>query len=216
MRTWTPRSHDVPTGRAFTLRRMGIHLTKIYTRQGDQGDTRLGDMTLVRKDHLRVNAYGEVDELNAAVGVVRLQDLPDGWDQGMGSVQNDLFDVGADLAVPVDPEAEGSRLRIAPERVAWLEQWCDEVNGGLEPLTSFVLPGGTAAAAHMHVARTVCRRAERAVVMLCDHEPTGAVGDNVIAYLNRLSDLFFILARGANHAAGRADVLWVPGAGAGS
>ena len=192
---------------------MGIHLTKIYTRQGDQGDTRLGDMTLVRKDHLRVNAYGEVDELNAAVGVVRLCDLPDGWDQRLGMVQNDLFDVGADLAVPVDPEAGDGRLRIAGERVAWLEQWCDQVNDELEPLTSFVLPGGTPAAAHLHVARTVCRRAERAVVMLADHEPTGAVGENVIAYLNRLSDLFFILARGANRAAGQPDVLWVPGGG---
>lgn len=195
---------------------MGIHLTKIYTRQGDQGDTRLGDMTLVRKDHLRVNAYGEVDELNAVVGVVRLCDLPDGWDQRLGMVQNDLFDVGADLAVPVDPEAEEGRLRIAGERVTWLEEWCDQVNAGLEPLTSFVLPGGTQAAAQLHVARTVCRRAERSVVMLADHEPTGAVGVNVIAYLNRLSDLFFILARGANKAAGTGDVLWVPGGGAAS
>ena len=190
---------------------MGIHLTKIYTRQGDQGDTRLGDMTLVRKDHLRVIAYGEVDELNAVLGVVRLCDLPEGWDARLGSVQNDLFDVGADLAVPVDPEAEEGRLRITAERVTWLEQWCDEVNGGLEPLTSFVLPGGTPAAAQLHVARTVCRRAERAAVMLADHEPTGAVGGNVISYLNRLSDLFFILARGANNAAGQPDVLWVPG-----
>jgi len=193
---------------------VGINLTKIYTRQGDQGDTRLGDMTLVRKDHLRVNAYGEVDELNAQVGVVRLSELPAGWDERLGQVQNDLFDVGADLAVPVDPEAEEQRLRIAPERVAWLEKWCDEINDGLEPLTSFVLPGGTPAAAQLHVARTVCRRAERAVVMLVDHEPTGAVGENVIAYLNRLSDLFFILARGANKAVGEPDVLWVPGGGA--
>lgn len=193
--------------------RVGIHLTKIYTRQGDQGDTRLGDMTLVRKDHLRVIAYGEVDELNAVLGVVRLCDLPEGWDARLGSVQNDLFDVGADLAVPVDPEAEEGRLRITAERVTWLEQWCDEVNGGLEPLTSFVLPGGTPAAAQLHVARTVCRRAERAAVMLADHEPTGAVGGNVISYLNRLSDLFFILARGANNAAGQPDVLWVPGGG---
>lgn len=198
------------------VRAVGIHLTKIYTRQGDQGDTRLGDMTLVRKDHLRVNAYGEVDELNAAMGVVRLCELPHGWDERLGSVQNDLFDVGADLAVPVDPEAAEGRLRIAAERVTWLEQWCDEVNSGLEPLTSFVLPGGTSAAAHLHVARTVCRRAERAVVMLSDHEPTGAVGENVIAYLNRLSDLLFILARGANKAAGTPDVLWVPGGGAAS
>ena len=188
---------------------MAVHLTRIYTRTGDQGDTRLGDMSLVRKDNLRVAAYGEVDELNAVLGVVRLQELPEGWDERLGQVQNDLFDLGADLAVPMT--AEGSHLRIAPERVTGLETWCDEVNDTLGPLDSFVLPGGTAAAAHLHVARTVCRRAERAVVMLADPEE---IGVNVIAYLNRLSDLFFILARGSNHAVGRPDVLWVPGGGA--
>ena len=188
---------------------MAVHLTRIYTRTGDQGDTRLGDMSLVRKDNLRVAAYGEVDELNAVLGVVRLQELPEGWDERLGRVQNDLFDLGADLAVPM--AAEGSHLRIAAERVTGLETWCDEVNDTLGPLDSFVLPGGTAAAAHLHVARTVCRRAERAVVMLADHEE---IGVNVIAYLNRLSDLFFILARGSNHAVGRPDVLWVPGGGA--
>ena len=188
---------------------MAVHLTRIYTRTGDQGDTRLGDMSLVRKDNLRVAAYGEVDELNAVLGVVRLQELPEGWDERLGRVQNDLFDLGADLAVPMT--AEGSHLRIAPERVTGLETWCDEVNDTLGPLDSFVLPGGTAAAAHLHVARTACRRAERAVVMLADHEE---IGVNVIAYLNRLSDLFFILARGSNHAVGRPDVLWVPGGGA--
>ena len=188
---------------------MAVHLTRIYTRTGDQGDTRLGDMSLVRKDNLRVAAYGEVDELNAVLGVVRLQELPEGWDERLGQVQNDLFDLGADLAVPMT--AEGSHLRIAPERVTGLETWCDEVNDTLGPLDSFVLPGGTAAAAHLHVARTVCRRAERAVVMLADHEE---IGVNVIAYLNRLSDLFFILARGSNHAVGRPDELWVPGGGA--
>ncbi len=188
---------------------MAVHLTRIYTRTGDQGDTRLGDMSLVRKDNLRVAAYGEVDELNAVLGVVRLQELPEGWDERLGQVQNDLFDLGADLAVPMT--AEGSHLRIAPERVTGLETWCDEVNDTLGPLDSFVLPGGTAAAAHLHVARTVCRRAERAVVMLADHEE---IGTNVIAYVNRLSDLFFILARGSNHAVGRPDVLWVPGGGA--
>lgn len=188
---------------------MAVHLTRIYTRTGDQGDTRLGDMSLVRKDNLRVNAYGEVDELNAVLGVVRLQELPEGWDERLGQVQNDLFDLGADLAVPM--AAEGSHLRVAAERVTDLETWCDEINDTLGPLDSFVLPGGTAAAAHLHVARTVCRRAERAVVMLADHEE---IGVNVIAYLNRLSDLFFILARGSNHAVGRPDVLWVPGGGA--
>lgn len=188
---------------------MAVHLTRIYTRTGDQGDTRLGDMSLVRKDNLRVNAYGEVDELNAVLGVVRLQELPEGWDERLGQVQNDLFDLGADLAVPMT--AEGSHLRIAAERVTGLETWCDEVNDTLGALDSFVLPGGTAAAAHLHVARTVCRRAERAVVTLADHEE---IGVNVIAYVNRLSDLFFILARGSNHAVGRPDVLWVPGGGA--
>ena len=188
---------------------MAVHLTRIYTRTGDQGDTRLGDMSLVRKDNLRVNAYGEVDELNAVLGVVRLQELPEGWDERLGQVQNDLFDLGADLAVPM--AAEGSHLRIAAERVTDLETWCDEINDTLGPLDSFVLPGGTAAAAHLHVARTVCRRAERAVVMLADHEE---IGVNVIASVNRLSDLFFILARGSNHAVGRPDVLWVPGGGA--
>ncbi len=187
---------------------MAVHLTRIYTRTGDKGDTRLGDMSIVRKDHLRVIAYGEVDELNAVLGVVRLHDLPEGWDDRLGQVQNDLFDLGADLCVPMT--AEGSRLRIAVERVTALEQWCDEVNNTLAPLDSFVLPGGTAASAHLHVARTVCRRAERTVVMLVDQEP---IGENVIAYINRLSDLFFILARGANHAGGRPDVLWVPGGG---
>lgn len=187
---------------------MGIHLTRIYTRQGDHGDTRLGDMSLVRKDHLRVAAYGDVDELNAVLGVVRLQDLPEGWDARLGRIQNELFDLGADLAVPITPDEDGSRLRLSPDRVTALEQWCDQVNDALEPLNSFVLPGGTAAAAHLHIARTVCRRAERAVVTLGDHE---TLSDSSVTYLNRLSDLFFILARGANHAAGRPDVLWVPG-----
>jgi cob(I)alamin adenosyltransferase len=187
---------------------MGVHLTRIYTRTCDQGDTRMVDKILVRKDDLRVNAYGEVDELNAVLGVVRLQELPQGWDDRLGRIQNDLFDLGADLAVPMT--AEGSHLRITGEQVVVLEQWCDEVNDTLAPLDSFVLPGGTAAAAHLHVARTVARRAERATVMLSDHEE---IGTFVIAYLNRLSDLFFILARGSNHAVGRPDVLWVPGGG---
>ncbi len=196
---------------------MGIHLTRIYTRQGDHGDTRLGDMTVVRKHHLRVCAFGEVDEVNAILGVVRLSGLPGGWDERLGRVQNDLFDVGADLCVPTDSGAGSgpSRLRVSADRIAWLEEWCDQVNGGLEPLTSFVLPGGTSAAVHLHVARTACRRAERAVVALIDGEGPDAVGGTVIAYLNRLSDLFFILARGANAAAGCPDVLWVPGGAGG-
>lgn len=194
---------------------MTVNLTKIYTRLGDDGETHLGDMSRVPKTDERIEAYGTVDELNAQIGVALTVDgLPAQYAEWLRHIQNDLFDVGADLAVPVDPEAEDQRLRIAPERISWLEKWCDEVNDDLAPLTSFVLPGGTPAAAQLHVARTVCRRAERAVVMLADHEPTGAVGENVIAYLNRLSDLFFILARGANKAAGEPDVLWVPGGGA--
>ena len=179
---------------------MAVHLTRIYTRTGDQGDTRLGDMSLVRKDNLRVAAYGEVDELNAVLGVVRLQELPEGWDERLGQVQNDLFDLGADLAVPMT--AEGSHLRIAPERVTGLETWCDEVNDTLEPLKSFVLPGGTAAAAQLHVCRTVCRRAERRTLLVEGFNP------QVVHYLNRCSDLLFILSRGAN--AGD-EPLWEPG-----
>ncbi|MCU0308827.1 MAG: cob(I)yrinic acid a,c-diamide adenosyltransferase [Thermoleophilia bacterium] len=185
-----------------------VRLTRIYTRQGDHGDTRLGDMSLVRKTSARVAAYGDVDELNSVMGLVRQQDLPAGWDERLARIQNDLFDLGADLAVPQGGDA--GRLRVAPDRVAWLETWCDEVNAPLEPLNSFVLPGGTPAAAALHHARTVCRRAERATVALADAEP---VNPHALAFLNRLSDLLFILARGANHAAGRTDVLWVPGGG---
>ncbi len=189
-----------------------VRLSRIYTRQGDHGDTRLGDMSLVRKTSARVGAYGEVDELNAVVGLVRLHALPEGWDGWLAAIQNDLFDLGADLAVPIGAAEGPDRLRITPDRVARLEAWCDLVNEGLEPLNSFVLPGGTAAAATLHHARTVCRRAERSAVALADAEP---LNPNALAFLNRLSDLLFILARGANHAEGRQDVLWLPGGGEG-
>jgi cob(I)alamin adenosyltransferase len=182
-----------------------VRLTRIYTRLGDAGDTHLGDMSRVRKTSLRVGAYGEVDELNSVVGVARRSPLPDGYDAWLGRVQNDLFDLGADLCVPEG--APGERLRITALQVARLEGWCDRVNEGLPDLTSFVLPGGSPAAAALHVARTVCRRAERAVVALADAEP---VNPHALEYLNRLSDLMFILARGAN-AAADGDVLWVPG-----
>ena len=185
-----------------------VRLTRIYTRLGDAGDTHLGDMSRVRKTDPRVVAYGEVDELNATVGVARGEGLGapvDGW---MAIVQNDLFDLGADLCVP-HGESTRDRLRMIPEQVTRLEAWCDEVNDGLADLTSFVLPAGTRAAAALHLARTVCRRAERAAVALADEE---AVTPSAIAYLNRLSDLLFVLARAANRDAG-GDVLWRPGGG---
>lgn len=187
-----------------------VRLTRIYTRLGDAGDTHLGDMSRVRKTNARVSAFGDVDEANSAIGVARATGLPgtvDGW---LALVQNDLFDVGADLCVPEGAEPGGRPpLRVTADQVARLEAWCDAANDDLDPLTSFVLPGGTAAAAAVHLARAVCRRAERAVVALSDEE---AVNPQVVAYLNRLSDLLFILARTCNAGAG-GDVLWQPGAG---
>ena len=163
-------------------------------------------MSRARKTSARVVAYGEVDELNSVIGLARQTPLPDGYDAWLAVIQNDLFDLGADLCVP-EGGASGERLRITPQQVTRLEELCDGVNETLEPLTSFVLPGGSSAAAALHHARTVCRRAERAAVALADEE---ALNANAVAYLNRLSDLMFILARGANaHAGG--DVLWVPG-----
>jgi len=185
-----------------------VRLTRIYTRLGDDGDTHLGDMTRARKTSPRVSAYGDVDELNAVVGVARSQGLPPGVDGWLATVQNDLFDLGADLCVPPG-DGGRSRLRVAPAQVERLEAWCDEVNETLPGLTSFVLPGGSPAAAALHHARTVCRRAERSVVALADAEP---VTPEALAYLNRLSDLLFILARAANRDAG-GDVLWRPGEG---
>jgi len=191
-----------------------VNLTRIYTRAGDGGETSLGDGRRVRKDDPRLAAYGTVDELNAALGLVLAEGgLPEGWAAWLTRIQNDLFDVGADLAVPEEEREDRSsarertRLRVDDAQVAWLEARCDEVNEGLPPLTSFVLPGGTALAARLHVARTVCRRAEREMVALA----AGAqVNGTALAYVNRLSDLLFILARAANPPG--AEPLWVPGA----
>ena len=181
---------------------MTVNLTRIYTRHGDAGDTHLGDMSRVPKTHPRIEAYGTVDELNSHIGLaLTLEDLPAGWSDWLSRIQNDLFDVGADIAAPEDPERE--RLRVAPEQTAWLEQRCDEVNATLAPLKSFVLPGGTRASAQLHVCRTVCRRAERLAVA-CGEQ----LGPEVVRYLNRLSDLLFILARAANHGD---EPLWQPG-----
>ncbi len=192
-------------------RRAVVNLTRIYTRAGDGGETSLGDGRRLPKDAPRIAAYGEVDELNAVVGVVLLEALPAAWPGWLRRIQNDLFDLGADLAVPeAEPQDERAggrtRLRVTVEQVAWLEERCDEVNEGLPPLTSFVLPGGTPAAARLHHARTVCRRAERTVVTLARQEH---VNPQVVAYLNRLSDHFFILSRAANPPG--AEPLWTPG-----
>jgi cob(I)alamin adenosyltransferase len=179
-----------------------VNLTKIYTRLGDKGETHLGDMSRVPKTHPRIEAYGTVDELNAQLGVVlTLDSLPAAYRDWLARIQNDLFDVGADISVPHDGERE--RLRMQPEQTAWLERRCDEVNATLQPLRSFVLPGGTPAAAQLHVCRTVCRRAER-LAIACGEE----LHDEVVRYLNRLSDLLFILSRGAN---GGDEPLWEPG-----
>jgi cob(I)alamin adenosyltransferase len=181
---------------------MTVNLTRIYTKLGDDGETHLGDMSRVSKTHPRIEAYGDVDELNAQLGVaLTLADLPERYRQWLRRVQNELFDVGADLAVPHG--GDRARLRVRPEYTVWLEQACDEVNDTLEPLRSFVLPGGTPAAAQLHVCRTVCRRAERRALVVEDSNP------EVVRYLNRLSDLLFILSRGAN---GGDEPLWSPGA----
>jgi cob(I)alamin adenosyltransferase len=181
---------------------MTVNLTRIYTRLGDGGETHLGDMSRVPKTHPRIEAYGTVDELNAQLGVtLALNDLDPTHAEWLKRVQNDLFDVGADISAPEDPSKE--RLRVIPEQTEWLEQRCDEVNATLAPLKSFVLPGGTPAAAHLHVCRTVCRRAER-LAIACGDELNG----EVVRYLNRLSDLLFILSRAAN---GGEEPLWQPG-----
>jgi cob(I)alamin adenosyltransferase len=163
-------------------------------------------MSRVAKTHPRIEAYGAIDELNALVGLALTADgLPERYAEWLRRVQNDLFDLGADLSVPEGGEKQ--RLRVAPEQVTWLERACDEVNATLEPLKSFVLPGGSVAAAHLHVCRTVCRRAERRAIEVGDE-----LNPEVVRYLNRLSDLLFILARVANVERG-GDVLWQPGGG---
>lgn len=188
-----------------------VKLNKIYTRTGDDGTSGLVRGPRRKKSDRRFAAIGDVDEANAAVGLARLQtvSMPK-IDTLLGRIQNDLFDLGSDLATPGDAAGKGERepLRITAAQVQWLEQMIDTYNEGLAPLTSFVLPGGTTLAAEMHVARTVVRRAERQVVALFEAEPTP--GTQVAIYLNRLSDLLFVLARVAN-ANGKNDVLWEPG-----
>ena len=187
-----------------------VVLNKIYTRTGDKGTTALGDGARVAKHDARVNAYGTTDELNAALGVARLHASGD-IDAQLAAIQNDLFDLGADLCRPDpagDASAEYPPLRMVAAQVDRLETEIDKMNARLEPLRSFILPGGTALAAHLHVCRTVARRAERLAVALAED---GDVNPHAVTYLNRLSDWFFVAARIANDE-GRADVLWVPGA----
>jgi cob(I)alamin adenosyltransferase len=187
-----------------------VVLSRIYTRAGDGGETALASGDRVAKSAVRVAAYGTVDEVNATVGLARLAAEGD-VDAALARIQNDLFDLGADLATPDienDEKAPYPRLRIVPAQVERLEREIDALNGGLTPLRSFVLPGGSTLAAHLHLCRTVCRRAERLVVALMAEEPINPDG---LKYLNRLSDWFFVASRVANDG-GRADVLWVPGA----
>ena len=188
-----------------------VRLTRIYTRTGDQGRTRLGDMSETGKDDPRVAAYGAVDELNAALGLAACAaDLEPSLKDDLIRIQNDLFDLGADLCVPDRGEKlEWEPLRMQTEQTVWLETRIDALNARLEPLDSFILPGGSEPSARLHLARTIARRAERCTVALAQTgEPVGAP---VITYLNRLSDYLFVAARIANDD-GRADVKWVPGA----
>ena len=177
---------------------MGHRLSKIYTRTGDDGSTGLGDGSRVDKDSLRVEAFGTVDELNSAIGVLAAYPLPDVIAGELPGIQHDLFDMGGELCIP-------GHSVLGDRQVERLERCLDGLNEGLDPLKEFILPGGVAAAAACHLARTVCRRAERRVVSLAREETVNAAG---LRYLNRLSDLLFVMARSLNHSAGRADVLW--------
>lgn len=187
-----------------------VVLSKIYTRTGDKGDTALGNGSRVAKHALRVTAYGTSDELNATVGLARQHSTGEA-DAALARIQNDLFDLGADLCNPdidKDAEADYPPLRMVAEQTTRLEAEIDAMNARLTPLRSFVLPGGSALAAHLHLCRTVARRAERLTVQLAEIEP---INDHALTYLNRLSDWFFVASRIAN-SDGKDDVLWVPGA----
>jgi len=182
-----------------------VRLTRIYTRGGDQGETSLGDGSRVSKLDCRIGAFGTVDELNSAIGVVLAGDVPEVMREPLTRIQNELFDVGADLSVPWGVT---DRLRVEQPLIDALEQLCDDFNADLPELRSFVLPGGTEVSARLHVARTICRRAERDVLLGAQEVDLNPL---VLRYLNRLSDLLFILARAANAAAGRDEPLWKPG-----
>jgi cob(I)alamin adenosyltransferase len=184
-----------------------VRLTRIYTRGGDAGETSLGDGVRVAKHDLRVEAFGTVDEANAAIGLARLSAPPEA-DALLARIQNDLFDLGADLCTPEDGRRAAGALRIRASQVERLEREIDALNAELKPLDSFVLPGGTPCAAHLHLARTITRRAERLVTALAARE---TVNGEALKYLNRLSDHLFVLSRHVN-GKGAGDVLWTPGA----
>lgn len=184
-----------------------VLLNKIYTRTGDTGTSALGSGERRSKSDLRFEAIGTIDELNATLGLARVSAGAGEIDDMLARIQNDLFDLGADLAVPSDGSPSRERLRVIETQVTRLETELDALNDGLEPLTSFILPGGTALAAALHLARTVSRRAERVMVALDQREPLNTAA---ISYVNRLSDFLFVAARAANDG-GRGDVLWVPG-----
>ena len=190
-----------------------VVLNRIYTRTGDAGETALGTGERVSKAHWRIQAYGTVDETNSTLGIVRLHTTAPEMqklDQMLARIQNELFDLGADLCVPDTGKDLGYEpLRILPKQYERIEAEIDELNGELSPLRSFVLPGGHPAAAYLHISRTVCRRAERLIVELASHEGEH-VSEGAVAYVNRLSDFFFVASRWANARAG-GDVLWVPG-----
>ena len=188
-----------------------VTLNRIYTRTGDDGTTALGTGERRKKYDLRIAAYGTVDEANAAIGIARLHTGSDAaLDAALSHIQNDLFDVGADLCMPDKGKGPGgARLTVTAAQVAWLEKEIDRLNGELAPLKSFVLPGGSPAAAYLHLARTLCRRAERLVAKLADRA-NETVAPEVLQYLNRLSDLLFVASRYAN-GKGAGDVLWKPG-----
>ena len=181
-----------------------VRLDRIYTRGGDGGQTSLGDGRRVSKSDSRIEAYGTVDELNSVIGVALARGVPADFSPWLAEIQNELFDLGADLSVPL--EAPKERLRVTDAQVARLEELCDLVNERLPPLRSFVLPGGSEASADLHVARAVCRRAERLAVALAEES---SVNPAALAYLNRLSDLLFVLARAANE--GASEPTWKPG-----
>ncbi|NWG45152.1 MAG: cob(I)yrinic acid a,c-diamide adenosyltransferase [Alphaproteobacteria bacterium] len=184
-----------------------VTINKVYTRTGDAGTTALGTGERLSKDSVRVEAYGSVDELNAVLGLARLE--TDGaLGDTLGRIQNDLFDLGGDLCIPEGTKLDFEPLRVTEGQVSWLESEIDRLNADLAPLTSFILPGGSRASALLHHARTVARRAERRMVTLAAGESVGAPA---LKYINRLSDFLFVAARHANRASG--DVLWVPGAG---
>ena len=188
-----------------------VVLSKIYTRTGDDGTTALGSGRRVSKYDLRVEAYGTLDETNAAIGLARLytRDGPSSLDAMLARIQNDLFDLGADLCYPDETKDARGRLQVSDAQVARLESEIDTLNRELEPLRSFVLPGGSPASSHLHLARTISRRAERLMVALAARKGE-TVGDAALRYINRLSDFLFVAARFANDK-GKSDVTWVPG-----